>query len=127
MELSHWISILAAFIVAAGWFVTGYLNRAKDVAQKRLEYRLKALESFLLVHDEMIEKGGMPSDKEFMQRYNQAVRNFRVYGLEDEKKLLDNFREAISKGKSNLEETNKIFNALSDLIIGRIRKELKII
>ena len=126
MEISHWISIVAALIVAIGWFVTGYLNRAKDVAQKRLDYRLKALESFLVIHDEMIEKGGVPSDKEFVQKYNQAVRNFRVYGLEDEKKLLDDFREANEKGNNNLDEINKIFNELSDLIIGRIRKELQI-
>ncbi len=112
--------------MAIGWFVTGYLNRAKDVAQKRLDYRLKVLESFLVIHDEMIEKSGVPSDKEFVQKYNQAVRNFRVYGLEDEKKLLDDFREAINKGNNNLDEINKIFNELSDLIIGRIRKELQI-
>jgi len=49
MEVKDWITLAAAFIVAIGWFVTGYLNRVKDVAQKRLEYRLKALETFLPV------------------------------------------------------------------------------
>lgn len=43
------IILFPALIVAIGWFVTGYLNRIKDVAQKRLDYRLKALESFLPV------------------------------------------------------------------------------
>jgi hypothetical protein len=108
-----------------GWFVTGYLNRAKDIAQKRLDYRLKALESFLFIHNEMIEKGGMPSDNGFTQKFNQVTANFRVYGLEDEKILLDNFIKSVKNG--NLDEINKIFNDLSTLVISRIRKELGII
>ncbi|MEQ1777052.1 MAG: hypothetical protein ABL863_00745 [Nitrosomonas sp.] len=47
MEVKDWITLAAAVILAIGWFVTGYLNRVKDVAQKRLEYRLKTLEDFL--------------------------------------------------------------------------------
>ena len=36
METKDWIAIAAALIVAIGWFVTGWLNRVKDVQQKRL-------------------------------------------------------------------------------------------
>ena len=49
MKTENWITIASALIVALGWFVTGYLTRKKDVAQRRLEYRMKALEAFLPV------------------------------------------------------------------------------
>jgi hypothetical protein len=43
----NWVTIAgfttAGSLVAIGWFVTGHLNRAKEVVLKRLEYRLKAL------------------------------------------------------------------------------------
>jgi hypothetical protein len=49
IEMKDWIALGAALggalIVAIGWFVTGSLNRSKDVAQRRLEFRLLALES----------------------------------------------------------------------------------
>jgi len=47
----NWVTIAgfttAGSLVAIGWFVTGHLNRAKEVVLKRLEYRLKALHDCL--------------------------------------------------------------------------------
>ncbi len=31
MTVSNIISVISAFIIAAGWFVTGYLNRRKNI------------------------------------------------------------------------------------------------
>ena len=45
MEVKDWITLAAAVILAIGWIVTGYLNKVKEVAQKRVEYRLKTLEA----------------------------------------------------------------------------------
>jgi hypothetical protein len=47
MEVKDWITLAAAVILAIGWIVTGYLNKVKEVAQKRVEYRLKTLGAFL--------------------------------------------------------------------------------
>lgn len=100
MEVSNWISILAALIVATGWFVTGYLNRRKDVAQKRLEYRLKMLDSFweiahILHKDQTI-------DNELASKLEKLQISFNVYGNAKEIELMNTFiktghREDFSK------------------------------
>ena len=66
MAMGNWISLGAAGIVALGWFVTGWLNRRKDVAQKRLEHRLEALKSFLPVWFLIQQNGASFQQPEFL-------------------------------------------------------------
>ncbi|MEI7237935.1 MULTISPECIES: hypothetical protein [Pectobacterium] len=124
MEIRDWITITSALIIAVGWFVTGYLNRIKDVAQKRLEYRLKALESFLPVYFS-IEKNGAPfTQPDFLTQLENSRSNFQLYGLKDEIELMQYFISAIEE--KNLPEANIALNKLVPLVRGRIRKELSI-
>ena len=124
MEIRDWITITSALIIAVGWFVTGYLNRIKDVAQKRLEYRLKALESFLPVYFS-IEKNGAPfTQPDFLTQLENSRSNFQLYGFKDEIELMQYFISAIEE--KNLPEANIALNKLVPLVRGRIRKELSI-
>jgi hypothetical protein len=84
MNIENWITIVSAFIVAIGWFVTGHLSRMKDVAQKRLEYRLKALEAFLPVWFS-IQKNGAPfTQYGFLAKLEESRSKFQLYGFNDE-------------------------------------------
>lgn len=124
METKDWIALGSALIVALGWLVTGYLNRAKDVAQKRLEFRLKALESFLPVWFS-IQKNGAPfTDPRFMLLLEDARSRFQLYGFKDEIALMEKFISAIEG--QNLQAANAALGSLVDIVRTRIRKELKI-
>ncbi len=124
MEINHWISIASASIVATGWFVTGYLNRSKDVAQKRLDYRLTALEAFLPVWF-TIQKHSAPfADPRFLDRLEDARSKFQLYGLQDEIGTMEQFVSAIEQG--DLPGANAVLGKLVPLVRSRIRKELKI-
>lgn len=125
MEINHWISISSALIVAAGWFVTGALNRSKDVAQKRLDYRLATLEAFLPVWF-TIQKCGEPfaSDPNFLEKLENTRSKFQLYGLQDEIDTMEQFILAIEK--QNLSGANTALEKLVPLVRSRIRKELKL-
>lgn len=127
MEVSDWITIASALIVAIGWFITGYLNRVKDVAQKRLEYRLKALEAFLPVwfgfHDAIYKNGGV-LQPELLSQLEDARNKFHLYGYEDENELMNQLISAI--GDKNIEAINIALGKLVPLVRSRIRRELKI-
>ncbi|PXB00229.1 hypothetical protein DMB41_20785 [Pectobacterium carotovorum subsp. carotovorum] len=94
------------------------------MAQKRLEYRLKALESFLPVYFS-IEKNGAPfTQPDFLTQLENSRSNFQLYGLKDEIELMQYFISAIEE--KNLPEANIALNKLVPLVRGRIRKELSI-
>lgn len=124
MEPKDWIAIAAAFIVAVGWFVTGWLNRIKDVQQKRLEYRLRALDSFLAVWY-IISRNSAPfSDPNFLPKLEACRTNFQLYGLADEIDRFERFIKAIED--RDLPSANQLLGALLPLVRDRIRGELQI-
>ncbi|MFD0912065.1 hypothetical protein [Methylophilus luteus] len=124
MEVKDWITIVSALIVAIGWFVTGYLNRVKDVAQKRLEYRLKALEAFLVVWF-AIQKNSAPfTQPEFLTQLEDARSKFQLYGFKDEIEWMEKLVSAMEK--QNVPAANEMLRTLVPLVRVRIRNELKI-
>ncbi len=124
MTASNLISLISAFIIAVGWFVTGYLNRRKDVAQKRLEYRLESLKSFLPVWF-FIQKNSAPFEgKGFLAMLENARSNFLLYGYEDEIELMESFISSCET--RNLDDANSNLSKLVPLVKNRIRKELEI-
>ncbi len=76
MTISNWIMIISAIIVAIGWFVTGYLSRMQDVAQKRLEYRIDALKSFLPVWFTIQINPEPFTDPSFLTKLEEASSNY---------------------------------------------------
>lgn len=124
MELEDWITLVSALIIAIGWFVTGYLGRKNDVALKRLEFRLKALESFLPVWF-AIEKNSAPfSDPEFLPLLEETRSKIQLYGHDDEIASVEKFIHEIES--QNLAGANAALNQVISLIRRRIREELAI-
>jgi len=127
MSTDNWISIVSALLagslVAVGWFVNGVLQRRKDVAQRRLEFRLNALESFLPVWFAIQKSGGAPfTQPGFLQQLEDARSKFQLYGLEDEIQHMESFIDAVQN--SNLVAANNALNQLVPLVRHRIRSEL---
>ncbi len=124
MTITNWITIVSACIVAIGWFVTGYLNRSKDVAQERLKYRLEALKSFLPVWFKIQANNAPFADPEFLPLIEKARSNFQLYCYQDEIIIMGRFIAAVEQ--QNLPAANVALNELVPLVRNRIRKELKI-
>jgi len=129
MTVDNWISmasaLLAGTLVAVGWFVNGIFQRRKDVAQRRLDFRLTALESFLPVWFAIEKSGGAPfSQPAFLQQLEDARTKFQLYGREDEIRYMESFIVAVQE--SNLTDANDALNKLVPLVRSRIRSELYI-
>jgi hypothetical protein len=119
MKADNWISLSAAAIVAIGWLVTGWQNRRKDVAQKRLDYRLSALEAFLPVWF-LIEKHSEPfSQPGFLASLENARSKFQLYGRKDEIALMESFVRSVES--RDLSGANDALGELVTLTRSRIR------
>jgi hypothetical protein len=124
MKTENWITIASALIVALGWFVTGYQNRRKDVAQRRLEYRLKALEAFLPVWFTIEKKSAPFLQPGFLALLEDARSKFQLYGYKDEIDLMESFIRSVES--KDLSGANEALGKLVPLVRERIRKELEI-
>ena len=128
LEAKDWIALGAALggamIVAIGWFVTGWVNRRKDVAQRRLEFRLKALESFLPVWFAIQSNPAPFTDPSFLAKLEHSRSQFQLYGLMDEIELFESFIAAIEA--KDLARANVTLGKLVPLVRKRIREELAI-
>jgi len=123
MTIDNWIMIISAIIVAFGWFVTGYLNRNQDIAQRRLEYWLMSLKSFLPVWWS-IQRAGALSDEISLSMLGEARANFQLYGYKYEIDKMEKFITAVEKKK--VDEANASLYELIQLLRSSVRKELKI-
>lgn len=124
MEVKDWITLASALIIACGWFVTAHLNRVKDIAQKKLEYRLKMFETFLPVWYALLEDKNALSKPEIQKQLNDARLKFALYGLKDEDETMSLVFSAIRN--KDVEKLNESLNALAQIVQSRIRNELKI-
>ena len=122
MSTDNWIMLLSALIVAVGWFVTGYLNRLQDISQKRMEYRLEALKSFLPVWFAIQRNDAPFADPNFLTQLETARSNFQLYGYEDEIRAMEDFIRAIEQ--RDLAGANRALERLVPLVRRRIREQL---
>ena len=125
MSIDNWIMVISAVIVAIGWFVTGYLNILQDIAQKRLEYRLEALKSFLPVWFSIQANNAPFNEPDFLPRLETARGNFQLYGYQDEIDLMEEFIAAVEQ--RNLGNANSALSKLVPLVRKRIRKQIGLI
>ena len=104
--------------------MTGYLNRLQDISQKRLEYRLEALKSFLPVWFS-IQKNEAPfTQPDFLPKLETARSNFQLYGYQDEIDLMERFIGAVEQ--EDLEQANAALAKLVPLVRQRIRKQIRL-
>jgi hypothetical protein len=124
MKTENWISIASALIVAIGWLVTGYQNRRKDVAQKRLEYRLQALLAFLPVWFTIQRKNAPFAQPGFLALLEDARSKFQLFGRKDEIDLMERFIRSVES--QDLQGANAALGELVPKTVKSIRKELQI-
>jgi hypothetical protein len=117
-------AILGGLIVALGWFRTAHLNRANNIHLKRLDYRIKALESFLPVWRE-IEKDGLAFSKpDVIDKLSAARESFHLYGTQTDIDLIEALVKAVEN--KDLSAANKALPPLVALIKQGVRGELRI-
>lgn len=124
METKDWITIISVIIVTVGWFVNGGLSRKNEIAKKRFDYRMSALQSFLKVWKIIDENDNPFTVPEFLPLLKESRINFQLYGKDDEIKLFEQFINYVEQ--QNLEKSNDSFNKLTSLIRSKIRQELNI-
>jgi len=115
--------ISSATIVVVGWFVNGFLNRRHEVAKKRMECRLEALNSFLPVFFS-IQKHQNPfvDDSDLLSNLESARSKFQIYGQSDEIELFESLVKAIES--QNVEIFLTKAQELVHLVRQRIRCQI---
>jgi hypothetical protein len=88
---------IGALIVAIGWWVTGTMNRANNIALKRLDYRIKALESFLPVWSEIEKDDNALEKPEVKAKLAGARTSFQLYGTKGDIDVLEALVTAIER------------------------------
>lgn len=125
MNTDNWVTIAgfttAGSLVAIGWFVTGYLNRSKDVALKRMEYRLAALQGALPI---LFATGAPFAQPGFAEQLADVRSKFQLYGSNDEIDAMERFISAVER--RDLQGANNALNNLKPLVRTRIRRELNL-
>lgn len=125
MNTDNWVTIAgfttAGSLVAIGWFVTGYLNRSKDVALKRMEYRLAALQGALPI---LFATGAPFAQPGFAEQLADVRSKFQLYGSNDEIDAMERFISAVER--RDLQGANNALNNLKPLVRTRIGRELNL-
>ena len=128
MSANNWVTLVSALggaaVVSAGWFVTGRLNRDKEVALKRLEYRLRALESVLPVFFTIDNSGSPFTQPGFLSQLEDARSKIQLYGTADEIAAMEDFISAIEQ--RDLNRANAALRTLKLVVRRQIRDELQI-
>jgi len=91
METRDYITIFSVAAVILGWFVNSWFNRRHEIFKKRLDYRLKMLESYIPVAA-TLEKVLNPKNShkrseltiELVENLEHAQVQFIMYGTEYE-------------------------------------------
>jgi len=109
MEISTSLALIAVFVTMLGWFIATRFN-------KRLEYRLKTLESYIPVAQDIVKQ---KIDGEKLE-YAQTM--FLLYGFIDEIEKINKIVDLSTKRK--FDEISQISAELMTLIRTRLRREL---
>ncbi|WP_419812279.1 hypothetical protein [Bacterioplanoides sp.] len=125
MIMKDYIPLISVVVVVIGWFVNNILSRKHEIAKRRLEYRLGALESFLPVWFTM-QKYGAPfeADPDLLKKIETARSNIQLYGKQDEIDGIERFIECLES--NDVENGVKNLHKFIVLIKSRIRGELNI-
>jgi hypothetical protein len=125
MEVRDWITIATALIVATGWFVNSHLNRKHEIAKKKLEHRLNALQSYMpFAFSISIGEDPFKNDPQLIDKLRVAANNFQLYGTAEEIKMMDILVRAIET--RDVDSVKKAHPALYDCVKKQLRKELGI-
>ncbi len=129
MTTSDWITLSAAGLVVAGWFVTNWLSRKNEIEKVRLKLRTDVLLSYLDIHTEskiQVMQNANRSrvfDDEFVYKLFSTLERLYYIGTIKEKELAKSMMENLSSKKA--EAFSSDLNQLRDVVLKRLNKELK--
>jgi hypothetical protein len=124
MEVHDWVTLVSALIIVAGWFVNSWLNRSHEIAKKKLEHRLTALQSFIPFASSVVREDPVKNDPNFFDKLWTAYTNIQLYGTELEIELMNEMYGAFLKKDS--EKAMKAYSKLYECVRSDLRKELNI-
>ena len=126
--MSEYIPVVAAvlggLIVAIGWFVTGKLNRSNNIDLKRLDYRIRALESFLPVWAAVEKDGAALGNPDVIEKLAAARQSFHLYGTTSDIALIEALVGAIEA--NDLPAANAALPPVVSLVKQGVRLELRV-
>ncbi len=124
MEVRDWVTLGSALIIVLGWFVNSWLNRKHEIAKKKLEYRLNALQSFMPLASLLVSNNPDHTDVGSFDKLWGAYINIQLYGTEKEVVLMNQLYESIKD--KDLQKMKVVYPQLYDCIRANLRKELGI-
>ena len=119
MELKDWITLISVIIVIVGWFANSYLNRRHEIFKKRLDYRLKMLDSYVQVAAALVK-----NSPNFVDLLGEAQVQILLFGTEEEVKKIKVVVEAAKN--NNHSDLFNISGQLMQLIRNNLRSELNL-
>ena len=126
MEVRDWVTLASAVVIVIGWFVNSWLNRKHEISKKRLEYRMKALESFMPFAFSFSGGGENPfgKDPELWEKLKLVNANIGIYGSAKEQEMMSNLVDAFTE--HNIVRVKEIYPQLYECVRKQLRKELNI-
>ena len=124
MEVRDWVTLVSALIIVVGWFINSWLNRRHEIAKKKLEHRLNALQSFIPFASSAVKECPDQRDPDYADKLWTAYTNIQLYGTKQEVKLMDEMYSAIKEKDS--EEATIRYRKLYECVRANLRKELNI-
>jgi hypothetical protein len=123
MQVRDWITICSAVIVVIGWFVNSFINRRHEMAKKRMEYRLEALNSFFPVFFSIQRhRNPFEDDPNLLLNLESSRSKFQIYGQSDEIETFESMVRAIES--QNVDLFLKKAQELVLLVRKRIRDQV---
>ena len=105
-------------VVVAGWFLVHLLNARRDLAQRKRETRLKALETAYM---RLANSGNRPLSDELMDELELFVSEIQLYGTPKQVELMGQVVEGLKVPGSTVD-----FNPILMNLRDSIRSELKL-
>ena len=109
-------AIIAAFIVAVGWFVTGDLNRKHDIATRRADHRISTLKNYVAFYIEAEKTKSLAG-------FNEIQVGFYLYGYTKEIELVRKIADIVTNEPAN-PEWLALMRELNILCRNNLREEL---
>lgn len=129
LEAKEWVMLFSASIVVFGWFINSRLNRKHEIFKKRLDYRLKMLESYVsaAMTLERIFNPNQTKDRkelttEFLDQLENSQTQILLFGSKSEIELINEIMTFAKQDKH--EEMKNKSGQLMLLIRKNLRSEL---
>lgn len=131
MEIKEWVPVVSVGVVVVGWIINGVLNKRHEIFKKRLDFRLKMLDSYILAAialERLVQcRAGVDKIEDLTQDFLGKLEDAQVkiffYGSSGE---ISAINEIVGFAEKNDHNNIKIkSNEFMNIIRINLRKELR--